>query len=58
MSITNKNSIEQEEIVGPKAEVETWKPGFCKKKLQTIKNLSVFGLKLFFFIEAFLKKAR
>ena len=50
--------MEQKEVVGAKAEAKIWKTGLCKKELQKIEILSVFDLKLFFFIKAFLGKTR
>ena len=61
VSIADKNLVKRRKVV--EAKVEAWKTeaqkaGSCKEKLQTIKNLSVFSLKLFFFIKIFLEKAR
>ena len=49
MSSADKDSVERGEVVG--AETEAQKAGPREGGLQTMKNLSIFGLKLFFFIE-------
>ena len=56
MSSADEDSMEREEVIG--AEAEAQNAGPCEGGLQTIKNLSVFGSKLFFFIETSLGEAR
>ena len=48
----DEDSMEQEKVVGAKAETETWKTGPCKGRLRIMKNLGIFDPKLFFFINA------
>ena len=62
INTADKDLVEEWEIgLKGKAEVskiKDWKIDPNKKRLQTMKNLSVFNLKLFFFIEVSLKEAR
>ena len=56
VSTADDDLVEQGEVIRAKA--EAWKAGPCEGGLQTMKNLSIFGLKLFFFIEPSLGEAR
>ena len=49
INITNKNLVEKLKFM-LKVEIGAWKTVSYKERLQTMKNLSVFSLKLFFFI--------
>ena len=44
--------------VDVRAKIVAWQACIYEKKLQIIKNLSIFSLKQFFFIEIFLKKVK
>ena len=52
VSTTDEDLVEWEEVV--EAETKVWKAGPHEEGLQTMKNLSIFGPKLFFFIKTFL----
>ena len=56
MNIASKDSVKHGKIV--KVKSKALKTGLYKGKLQTKKNLSVFNLKFFFFIKAFLLETR
>lgn len=59
VSSADEDSVERQEIgFGAKIDAETWEAGTCQGGLQTMKNLSVFSSKLFFFILTSLRKAK